>query len=146
MSKIPYSGKSQQARQGQVPQNVSADPLAPAENLPAENPLLEDPDALAARLAESEDFVRDNRNVLLGILAAVVLSVCFTWKDLLGIGGEGGFQFIQKYTGFISPGILAVFLLGMFWKRTTATAGIVGILAGFALSVFFNNYAPAVLT
>ena len=81
----------------------------------------------------------------LTILAAVVLSVAFTWKDLLGIGGEGGFQFIQKYTGFISPGILAVFLLGMFWKRTTATAGIVGILAGFALSVFFNNYAPAVL-
>ncbi|MCB2379060.1 sodium/solute symporter [Hymenobacter sp. BT635] len=81
----------------------------------------------------------------LTILAAVVLSVAFTWKDLLGIGGEGGFQFIQKYTGFISPGILAVFLLGMFWKRTTAQAGIVGILAGFALSVFFNNYAPSVL-
>ena len=90
----------------------------------------------------------ERKQVLVGrftILAAVVLSVCFTWKDLLGIGGEGGFQFIQKYTGFISPGILAVFLLGMFWKRTTATAGIVGILAGFALSVFFNNYAPAVL-
>ena len=81
----------------------------------------------------------------LTILAAIVLSVGFTWQDLLGIGGEGGFQFIQKYTGFISPGILAVFLLGMFWKRTTATAGIVGILAGFALSVFFNNYAPATL-
>ncbi|MBT9394831.1 sodium/solute symporter [Hymenobacter sp. NST-14] len=81
----------------------------------------------------------------LTILAAIVLSVGFTWQDLLGIGGEGGFQFIQKYTGFISPGILAVFLLGMFWKRTTATAGIVGILAGFALSVFFNNYAPETL-
>ena len=81
----------------------------------------------------------------LTILAAIFLNICFTWKDLLGIGGEGGFQFIQKYTGFISPGILAVFLLGMFWKRTTATAGIVGILAGFALSVFFNNYAPTVL-
>jgi SSS family solute:Na+ symporter len=79
------------------------------------------------------------------ILAAMALSVAFTWKDLLGIGGEGGFQFIQKYTGFISPGILAVFLLGMFWKRTTAQAGIVGILAGFVLSVFFNNYAPSVL-
>jgi SSS family solute:Na+ symporter len=79
----------------------------------------------------------------LTILAAVVMSVALTWKDLLGIGGEGGFQFIQKYTGFISPGILAVFLLGMFWKRTTATAGIVGILAGFALSVFFNEYAPS---
>ncbi|UOG76414.1 sodium/solute symporter [Hymenobacter tibetensis] len=81
----------------------------------------------------------------LAILASVVLGVALTWEDLLGIGGEGGFQFIQKYTGFISPGILAIFLLGMFWKRTTATAGIVGILAGFVLSVFFNNYAVGVL-
>ena len=75
MSKIPYTGKSQQARQGQVQQTVSADPLAVAENLPAENPLMEDPDALAARLAESEDFVRNNRNLLLGILAAVVAAM-----------------------------------------------------------------------
>ena len=86
MSKIPYTGKSQQARQGQVTQNVPADPLAAAENLPAENPLLEDPDALAARLAESEDFVRNHRNVLLGILAVVVLAVVgafgfYTWRN-----------------------------------------------------------------
>jgi SSS family solute:Na+ symporter len=81
----------------------------------------------------------------LTILAAVIISICLTWKDLLGIGGEGGFQFIQKYTGFISPGILAIFLLGLFWRRTTATAAIVGVLAGFAMSVFFNNYAPTVL-
>ena len=81
----------------------------------------------------------------LTILAAIIISIGLTWKDLLGIGGEGGFQFIQKYTGFISPGILAIFLLGMFWKRTTATAAIVGVLAGFAMSVFFNNYAPGVL-
>jgi SSS family solute:Na+ symporter len=81
----------------------------------------------------------------LTILVAVILGVALTWEDLLGIGGEGGFQFIQKYTGFISPGILAIFLLGMFWKRTTATAGVVGILAGFILSVFFNNYAVGVM-
>ncbi|MDQ2770696.1 MAG: tetratricopeptide repeat protein [Bacteroidota bacterium] len=86
MSKIPYTGKSQQALQGkQVTQSVSADPLAPAENLPAENPLLEDPDALAARLVETEDFVRSNRNLLLGILAVVVLAVVgafgfYTWR------------------------------------------------------------------
>lgn len=81
----------------------------------------------------------------LTIVAAIVISIGLTWKDALGIGGEGGFQFIQKYTGFISPGILAIFLLGMFWKRTTATAAIVGVLAGFAMSVFFNEYAPSVL-
>ena len=49
MSKIPYTGKSQQAQQArqgqQVTQNVPVDPLAPAENLAPENPLLEDPDA-----------------------------------------------------------------------------------------------------
>ncbi|SNR86076.1 MULTISPECIES: sodium:solute symporter family transporter [Hymenobacter] len=79
----------------------------------------------------------------LTILISVILGVALTWEDLLGIGGEGGFQFIQKYTGFISPGIVAIFVLGMFWKRTTAAAAITGILAGFALSVLFNNYAPS---
>ncbi|MDN3587639.1 sodium/solute symporter [Pedobacter aquatilis] len=78
----------------------------------------------------------------ISILVAIVLSVILTWDDLLGIGGEGGFTFIQKYTGFISPGVFAMFLLGMFWKRTTGTAAIAGLVTGFLLSVVFNNYAP----
>jgi SSS family solute:Na+ symporter len=76
------------------------------------------------------------------IAAAILLSILLTWKDLLGIGGEGGFTFIQKYTGFISPGIFAIFILGFFWKRTTGAAAITGILTGFGMSVLFNNYAP----
>ncbi|WP_217606749.1 sodium/solute symporter [Chitinophaga sp. GbtcB8] len=76
------------------------------------------------------------------IVAAMLLAILFTWNDLLGIGGEGGFTFIQKYTGFISPGVFAMFLLGMFWKRTTGAAAVAGIVTGFALSVVFNNYAP----
>jgi len=79
------------------------------------------------------------------ILIAMIVSVLFTWNDTLGIGGEGGFTFIQKYTGFISPGVFAMFLLGMFWKRTTGAAAIAGVICGFVLSVFFNNYAPSVL-
>lgn len=79
------------------------------------------------------------------ILIAMIVSVLFTWNDTLGIGGEGGFTFIQKYTGFISPGVFAMFLLGMFWKRTTGAAAIAGVICGFVLSVFFNNYAPAIL-
>ncbi len=77
------------------------------------------------------------------VFAAMLLAVLFTWDDLLGIGGEGGFTFIQKYTGFISPGVFAMFILGMFWKRTTGTAAIVGVIAGFLLSVLFNEFAPA---
>jgi solute:Na+ symporter, SSS family len=79
----------------------------------------------------------------LTIVASMLFSIFLTWDDLLGIGGEGGFTFIQKYTGFISPGVFAMFILGMFWKRTTGTAAIAGLLTGFILSVVFNNYAPA---
>lgn len=77
----------------------------------------------------------------LTVVAAIIISLIFTWEDLLGIGGEGGFTFIQKYTGFISPGVFAMFILGMFWKRTTGTAALVGVILGFALAIFFNNYA-----
>jgi SSS family solute:Na+ symporter len=42
---------------------------------------------------------------------AILISLVCTWDDLLGIGGEGGFTFIQKYTGFISPGVFAMFIL-----------------------------------
>jgi SSS family solute:Na+ symporter len=38
-----------------------------------------------------------------------------------------------------------MFILGMFWKRTTGTAAIVGVIAGFVLSVFFNEFAPVIL-
>lgn len=75
------------------------------------------------------------------IIIAMALALAFTWTDVLGIGGEGGFTFIQKYTGFISPGVFAMFLLGMFWKRTTGTAALVGVLLGFLLAIFFNSFA-----
>ncbi|MFN8251641.1 MAG: sodium/solute symporter [Ferruginibacter sp.] len=85
--------------------------------------------------------------VWIGKLAAlfcIAMAVAFEWKDLLGIGGEGGFTFIQKYTGFISPGVFAMFILGMFWKRTTGAAAVAGLLTGFLLAIFFNNYAVGI--
>jgi len=41
---------------------------------------------------------------------------------------DQAYQFIQEYVGFFSPGVLAIFLLGMFWKKTTPTAGLAGAL------------------
>jgi solute:Na+ symporter, SSS family len=76
------------------------------------------------------------------VFAAMILAVLFTWNDVLGIGGKGGFTFIQQYTGYISPGVFAMFILGMFWKRTTGAAAIAGLITGFVLSVLFNEFAP----
>lgn len=87
----------------------------------------------------------DARSLWVGritIVAAMVLSISLAWSDALGIGGEGGFTFIQKYTGYISPGIFAIFILGFFWKRTTGAAAIVGVLGGFGFALLFNNFAP----
>ncbi|MFZ4101841.1 MAG: sodium:solute symporter family transporter [Sphingobacterium thalpophilum] len=90
------------------------------------------------KLADEKKMVWTGR---LTVLVSMVVAVMFTWQDLLGIGGEGGFTFIQKYTGFISPGVFAMFILGLFWKRTTGTAAMAGLITGFVLSIFFNNYA-----
>jgi SSS family solute:Na+ symporter len=76
------------------------------------------------------------------ILVALVIAIIINWEDLLGIGGEGGFVFIQKYTGYVSPAIFAVFLLGFFWKRTTASAAIAGILGGVIMMVLFDRFLP----
>jgi len=74
-------------------------------------------------------------------LVSIAIAVIFEWEDMLGIASEGGFTFIQKYTGFISPGVFAMFILGMFWKRTTGAAAVAGLITGFGMSVFFNSFA-----
>ncbi len=89
--------------------------------------------------------IDERKQVIVGrvtVFVAMIIAVLFTWSDLLGIGGKGGFTFIQQYTGYISPGVFAMFFLGMFWKRTTGAAAIVGVILGFLLSVLFNDFAP----
>lgn len=51
---------------------------------------------------------------------------------------DQAYQFIQEYVGFISPGVLAIFLLGFFWKRTTATAAMTGALMTIPLSAILK--------
>jgi SSS family solute:Na+ symporter len=105
-------------------------------------------DALTAVENEAHKEGEEKNMVWVGrmvALVAIILAVVFEWKDLLGIGGEGGFTFIQKYTGFISPGVFAMFILGMFWKRTTGTAAVAGLVTGFVLAIFFNSFAVSLL-
>ncbi len=48
------------------------------------------------------------------------------------------FQYIQEYTGIVSPGILAVFMLGLFWKKTTDKAAIWGALLSIPIAIYFK--------
>jgi SSS family solute:Na+ symporter len=47
---------------------------------------------------------------------------------------DQAYQFIQEYVGFISPGVLAIFLLGFFWKRTNTAAALTAALLTIPLS------------
>jgi solute:Na+ symporter, SSS family len=51
---------------------------------------------------------------------------------------DQAYQFIQEYVGFISPGVLAIFLLGFFWKRTSATAALTGSLLTIPISTILK--------
>jgi SSS family solute:Na+ symporter len=81
----------------------------------------------------------DDRNtVKIGrITSAVALAIGAVVAPLLG-GINQAFQFIQEYTGVVSPGILAIFLLGLFWKKTTNQAAIWGALLSIPAAMFFK--------
>jgi SSS family solute:Na+ symporter len=81
----------------------------------------------------------DKQMVWIGKIAVVVAMILgIVISPFLGIDKKGGFQYIQEYTGFVSPGIFAMFLLGFFWKRTTSAAAVFSAIGGFALSVLFK--------
>jgi len=71
------------------------------------------------------------------ISAGIALVIACVMAPLLG-GIDQAFQFIQEYTGIVSPGILAVFLLGLFWKKTTNKAAIVGALSSIPIAMYFK--------
>ncbi|GAA0880087.1 sodium/sugar symporter [Algoriphagus jejuensis] len=55
---------------------------------------------------------------------------------------DQAFQFIQEYTGFISPGVFAIFFFGVFWKKTTSNAALVGAALSIPLSVVLKIVLP----
>src|SRR6201996_6905704 len=86
-----------------------------------------------ARDADEKKLVNVGKiTVVVSMLLAILMSLVIGEK-LMGEGKQG-FTYIQEYTGFFSPGILAMFLLGFFWKRTTANAALFATICGFLLS------------
>ncbi|MDW3192557.1 MAG: sodium/sugar symporter [Cytophagales bacterium] len=80
----------------------------------------------------------DKQTVNVGRLtAAVALVLAVFIAPALG-NIDQAFQFIQEYTGVVSPGILAVFLTGLFWKKATNNAAIWGILISIPIALYFK--------
>ena len=76
--------------------------------------------------------------VLVGRLAgatAIVIGIAAA-KPLLG-SFDQAFQYIQEFTGFFTPGIVVIFMLGMFWKGATTAGALTAAIGSFLLSLAF---------
>ncbi len=71
------------------------------------------------------------------LAAAAALVIAALLAPLLENLGQV-FQYIQEYTGIVSPGILGVFMLGLFWKKTTNNAAIWGALLSIPIALYFK--------
>jgi SSS family solute:Na+ symporter len=85
-----------------------------------------------------------HRLVLIGRLTSVValLIAIVVARPLLG-GFDQAFQYIQEFTGFFTPGICVIFLLGMFWERCTAAGAMAAAIASAVLSLVLRQTWPA---
>jgi SSS family solute:Na+ symporter len=85
-----------------------------------------------------------HRLVLIGrsTAAGALIIAMLAAKPLLG-SFDQAFQYIQEFTGFFTPGICVIFLLGMFWERTTATGALVAAVASAVLSFVFKLSWPS---
>ncbi len=73
-------------------------------------------------------------------LGAMTIAV-FAAKPLLG-KAEQAFQYIQEFTGFFTPGIVVLFLFGMFWKRTSAAAAFAAAIGSATFSLVLKVAFP----
>ena len=71
---------------------------------------------------------------LTGLIALIIATLI---APKLGSLGQV-FQFIQEYTGVVSPGILAVFLMGLFYKKATNNASIWGVISSIPIAMYFK--------
>ena len=76
-----------------------------------------------------------NKDVRVGrVSGAIALVIAVFVAPALG-NIEQAFQYIQEYTGLVSPGILAVFMLGLFYKKATNKAAIIGVIVSIPVAL-----------
>jgi SSS family solute:Na+ symporter len=92
---------------------------------------------------DAEGKPMEKHLVLVGRIVAVaaIVIALIVVRPLLGKSDQA-FQYIQEFTGFFTPGITVIFLLGLFWKRATEAGAIVAAVASVLLSVIFKYTLP----
>ena len=80
-----------------------------------------------------------DKDVTVGrISGAIALVIAVIVAPTLG-SIDQAFQYIQEYTGLVSPGILAVFMLGLFYKKATNKGAIAGILVSIPVALALKS-------
>lgn len=91
----------------------------------------------------SDEELGQHRLVNVGrVVSTVAIIIAIVTARPLLAGFEQGFQYIQEYTGFFTPGIVVIFLLGLFWKRATEAGAIAAALGSFGLSILLKVFWP----
>ena len=75
-------------------------------------------------------------------ISALILAVIAVYP-IMG-GADQAFQVIQEYSGFVYPGIVVIFGLGLLWKRASGTAAVVAAIGTFFFSILFKFMLPDV--
>lgn len=88
--------------------------------------------------------VKDSQLVSIGRIVSftALLIAVVTARPLLG-SLDQAFQYIQEFTGFVTPGVVVIFLLGFFWKRATANAALWTAILTIPVSFAFKLLLPA---
>ncbi len=86
--------------------------------------------------ASEGTLVRTGRTV-----ALIAFAIAALVAPSLGVLDQA-FQYIQEYTGFVSPGVFAIFAFGFFWKRTNAAAALSAAILTIPLSTLFKFLTP----
>jgi SSS family solute:Na+ symporter len=112
-------------------------------NAPVQEGDIADPAGGSLPERSPEQAHRERELVLVGRItafAATAIAILVT-RPLLG-GFEQAFQFIQEFTGFFTPGIVVMFILGLFWGRATEAGAIVAGVSSVLLSYLAREFWP----
>jgi SSS family solute:Na+ symporter len=91
---------------------------------------------LIRKKASEKELVLTGRITSLVVLAIAVL-IAPLLRNL-----DQAFQFIQDFTGYVTPGIVAIFLAGLFWKRVTTQAALIVAILTIPISLLFDLIFP----